>query len=139
MKEGVYLIANNAKKGVLNAAGNPILPLDFDQIQVENKDFFIVTKDKLSGIMRANGDTFLSLKYSEVAIDWEEQKVFVKGKNAHPIYLWAKQSFGTSAEPKWNFHKYLVDKEGRVVDYYYSITNPTSSKIKRSIKKILED
>ena len=79
LKEGVYLIANNTKKGVLNAAGNPILPLDFDQIQVENKDFFIVTKDKLSGIMRANGDTFLSLKYSEVAIDWEEQKVFVKG------------------------------------------------------------
>ena len=69
-------------------------------------------------------------------------KMVVKGKDASPLYKFLsdkKLNGKVSSKPKWNFHKYLVDKEGRVVDYYYSITNPTSSKIKRSIKKILED
>lgn len=70
------------------------------------------------------------------------EKTVVKGKDASPLFkfLSDKNLNGkVSSKPKWNFHKYLVDKEGRVVDYYYSITNPTSSKIKRSIKKILAD
>ena len=33
------------------------------------------------------------------------EKVTVKGKNAHPVYLWARESHGSAAEPKWNFHK----------------------------------
>ena len=36
-------------------------------------------------------------------------KYDVKGKNAHPIFLWAKKSFGNSTVPKWNFHKILVN------------------------------
>ncbi|MFK8006050.1 MAG: glutathione peroxidase [Saprospiraceae bacterium] len=70
------------------------------------------------------------------------EKTVVKGKDASPLYKFLsdkKLNGKVSSKPKWNFHKYLVDKEGKVVDYYYSITNPTSNKIKRSIKKILED
>ncbi|MFK7773390.1 MAG: glutathione peroxidase [Saprospiraceae bacterium] len=70
------------------------------------------------------------------------EKTVVKGKDASPLFKFLsdkKLNGKVSSKPKWNFHKYLVDKEGKVVDYYYSITNPTSSKIKRSIKKILED
>jgi hypothetical protein len=74
------LVENNSKTGLLNSLGKPILPIAFDQIQVENKDFFIVVKDGLSGVMRANGDVFLPLNYSQVAIDWNEQKVFVKSQ-----------------------------------------------------------
>ena len=70
------------------------------------------------------------------------EKTVVKGNDASPLYKFLsdkKLNGKVSSKPKWNFHKYLVDKEGRVVDYYYSITNPTSSKIKKSIKKILAD
>ncbi len=70
------------------------------------------------------------------------EKTVVKGKDASPLFKFLsdkKLNGKVSSKPKWNFYKYLVDKEGRVVDYYYSITNPTSSKIKRSIKKILAD
>ena len=80
LKEGFYLVENNSKTGLLNSLGKPILPIAFDQIQVEQKDFFMVTKDGFSGVMRANGDVFLPLQYSQIAIDWIEQKVFVKGK-----------------------------------------------------------
>ena len=61
----------------------------------------------------------------------------VKGENAHEIYKWAKISYGKSAVPKWNFHKILINKEGKIQDTYSSLTNPTSKKIMNEIEKIL--
>ena len=64
-------------------------------------------------------------------------KYDVKGDNAHPIYLWAKENFGGSAVPKWNFHKILINKDGKIEDTYGSITNPMSNKLVKRIEKIL--
>ena len=64
-------------------------------------------------------------------------KYDVKGSNAHPIYLWAKETYGNSAVPKWNFHKILINKEGKIEDTYFSLTNPLSNKIKKKIEQIL--
>ena len=61
----------------------------------------------------------------------------VKGKNAHPIYIWAMDNFGKSAIPKWNFHKILINKEGKIQKTYSSFTNPMSNKIIGEIEKIL--
>ena len=65
-------------------------------------------------------------------------KYNVKGKEAHPIYIWAKETYGNSAVPKWNFHKILINKEGKVQDTYASFTNPMSSKITKQIDKIIK-
>ena len=64
-------------------------------------------------------------------------KVDVKGKNAHPIYVWAKDNFGKSAVPKWNFHKILINTDGKIQDTYSSLTKPNSKKITQEIEKIL--
>ena len=64
-------------------------------------------------------------------------KVEVKGENAHPIYLWAKENFGKSAVPKWNFHKILINIDGKIQETYSSLTSPTSKKITNEIEKIL--
>lgn len=64
-------------------------------------------------------------------------KYDVKGSNAHPIYLWAKETFGKSTVPKWNFHKILINKEGKVEDTYLSFTNPLSNKITKKLEEIL--
>lgn len=67
-------------------------------------------------------------------------KVKVKGDDAIPLYqfLSKKELNGKlNSSPKWNFHKYLVNKDGEVVDFYYTITNPNSSKVKRAIDKLL--
>jgi len=64
-------------------------------------------------------------------------KIKVKGDEAHEIYKWALKNFGKSAEPKWNFHKILISKEGKIVDTYSSFTKPTSKKIVDEIEKIL--
>ena len=62
----------------------------------------------------------------------------VKGSNAHEIFKWAQNNFGKSAVPKWNFHKILINKEGKVENTYNSFTKPTSKKIISDIEKILE-
>lgn len=61
----------------------------------------------------------------------------VKGDNAHAIYKWAMNNHGKSAVPKWNFHKILIGKDGKVVDTFVSFTSPTSKKITKAIDKIL--
>ena len=64
-------------------------------------------------------------------------KFDVKGKNAHPIYLWAIENHGKSTIPKWNFHKILINKEGKIEETYASFTNPMSKKIINKIEEIL--
>ena len=61
----------------------------------------------------------------------------VKGDNAHDIFKWAKKNYGKSAVPKWNFHKILINKEGKVEDTFTSFTNPISKKIIKKIEQIL--
>tara|TARA_Y100000591_G_scaffold310460_1_gene312843 strand:- start:523 stop:1068 length:546 start_codon:yes stop_codon:yes gene_type:complete len=61
----------------------------------------------------------------------------VKGENAHELFKWAKNNHGNSAIPKWNFHKILVNKEGKIEDTFSSFTKPLSNKIKNRIENIL--
>ena len=62
----------------------------------------------------------------------------VKGDNAHEIYKWAKENYGKSAVPKWNFYKILINKEGKIEDTYASLTKPTSKKITGKIESLLD-
>ena len=64
-------------------------------------------------------------------------KVDVKGKNAHELYSWAKENYGNSTVPKWNFHKILINKEGKIQDTFNSFINPLSDKITKEIELIL--
>ncbi len=61
----------------------------------------------------------------------------VKGDNAHPFYIWAKENHGKAAVPKWNFHKIIVGKDGKIYDTFSSMTNPVSKKFIYSIETAL--
>ena len=70
------------------------------------------------------------------------EKVMVRGKEAHPLFkfLADKKLNGTvSSTPRWNFHKYLVNRKGEVVEYFYPFTKPTSSKMKKKIQRLLNE
>tara|TARA_B100002051_G_C16732991_1_gene639417 strand:- start:2243 stop:2800 length:558 start_codon:yes stop_codon:yes gene_type:complete len=67
------------------------------------------------------------------------EKVIVKGDNAHPFFKWAKNNHGKSAIPKWNFHKIVISKDGKVADTFASITKPTSKKFINTIEKLIKD
>ena len=64
-------------------------------------------------------------------------KYDVKGEKAHPIYLWAKENYGKSTIPKWNFHKILINREGKIEDTFSSLTKPLSEKLVNKIEEIL--
>tara|TARA_B100000941_G_C28302910_1_gene447424 strand:+ start:199 stop:744 length:546 start_codon:yes stop_codon:yes gene_type:complete len=61
----------------------------------------------------------------------------VKGENSHEIFKWAEKNYGKSAIPKWNFHKILINKEGKIEDTYNSFTKPMSKKITSKIESLL--
>ncbi|WP_211359302.1 glutathione peroxidase [Bizionia myxarmorum] len=64
------------------------------------------------------------------------EKVDVKGDNQHPLYKWlTNQSLNgsSSSTVKWNFQKYLVDGNGQLVNYYFSVTSPLSGKITKHL------
>lgn len=61
-------------------------------------------------------------------------KVHVKGAEAHPFYRWAVRTLGAPAKPRWNFHKYLVSPDGRLVDWFSTVTSPTSERVVRAVE-----
>ena len=65
------------------------------------------------------------------------EKNDVKGDNAHAIYLWAKKNFGNSTIPKWNFHKILINKSGKIQNTYNSFIKPMSKKLINDLELIL--
>ncbi len=67
------------------------------------------------------------------------EKIDVIGKNAHPFYKWAKKNYGIGAIPKWNFHKIIIGKNGKVADTFASFTKPTSSKFIKAIEKEIKN
>jgi len=67
-------------------------------------------------------------------------KVRVRGPYAHPLYQFfadRKQNGKLNSVPRWNFHKFLIDREGLVVDFFYPFTKPTSGKIRKKISRLL--
>ena len=65
------------------------------------------------------------------------EKINVIGKNSHPFYKWAKKDFGVGAIPKWNFHKIIIDKNGKVIDTFASFTKPSSAKFIKVIEDLI--
>ncbi|MDP3611027.1 MAG: glutathione peroxidase, partial [Rubrivivax sp.] len=61
--------------------------------------------------------------------------VAVRGKGAHPLFLQLAQATGQS--PGWNFNKYLVDRQGKVIAHFGSTTSPTSGSLTSAIEKAL--
>ena len=66
-------------------------------------------------------------------------KQAVTGDAAHPFFSWISGVLGMGSAPKWNFHKYLVDKQGNPVDFYLSTTAPDSDKITTEIERLIKE
>ena len=67
------------------------------------------------------------------------EKVSVTGDDAHSFFAWAKKNYGSSAVPKWNFHKIIIGRDGKVVETFSSITKPTSKKFISAIEKEIKN
>lgn len=68
------------------------------------------------------------------------EKIRVRGPYADPLYKFfadKKQNGKLNSVPRWNFHKFLINKAGLVTDFFYPFTKPTSSKIRKKIARLL--
>lgn len=64
-------------------------------------------------------------------------KTDVKGANAHPFFVWAAEQAGFLGRPRWNFHKYLIGRDGRFRTWFSTMTNPSAPKVAAAITKAL--
>ncbi|WP_367178450.1 glutathione peroxidase [Aquidulcibacter sp.] len=64
-------------------------------------------------------------------------KYAVRGPSAHPFYRNALSVLGSKAEPKWNFHKILIGKDGRPVATFASAVTPQSTELGQAITNAL--
>jgi glutathione peroxidase len=66
-------------------------------------------------------------------------KTDVTGAQAHPFYQWARTQMGSRAVPQWNFHKLLLDRNGRLIAAFPSNVTPTSDQLRTAINAALGD
>ena len=62
-------------------------------------------------------------------------KTVVTGAKANPLYLQLRQATGVS--PRWNFHKYLVGRDGRVIEQFASATEPMGRTLTKAVEMAL--
>ena len=106
----------------------------------KNKDFLVigVPSNQFGGQEPGSNEDIKNFCETNFNITFPiTDKVDVKGKNAHTIYKWAKENYGISTVPKWNFHKILINKNGKIQNTYNSFTDPMSKKIISEIELIL--
>lgn len=112
--------------------------------EMEGEDFEILAfpSNDFGGQEPLEGEAIQS--FCEVNYDTHFRvfdKIRVRGEYAHPLFKFLankKQNGYVSASPRWNFHKYLINRKGEVVDFFYPFTKPNSSKVKKRILKHLK-
>jgi glutathione peroxidase len=65
-------------------------------------------------------------------------KAAVKGPNAHPFYKWAADARPKDV-PRWNFHKYLVGRDGYIAEAFAETVEPSDTRVKTAIARALAD
>lgn len=65
-------------------------------------------------------------------------KTDVVGPRAHPFYQWARATLGDEAAPRWNFHKYLIGSDGRLVSSFSTTVAPSDRKMDAAIREALK-
>jgi len=61
----------------------------------------------------------------------------IKGESAHPLYKWITNNISVIGQPRWNFHKFLISKDGKVLNWFSSMTSPTSEGLLKQLEQAL--
>ena len=114
---------------------------ELQQLYINNQDKIVVIGVPCNqfGYQEPGNEKQISLFCSEkynVTFPLTE-KLKVRGSEQHMLYAWLTSKFlngSKNSSVKWNFQKYLVSPDGNLVDYWYSLTSPSSSKITNYLK-----
>ncbi len=140
-KNKVLLIVNTASQCGLTPQMNDLVQLkkgfeglDFEILAFPSNDF--------GGQEPLEGEGIIQFCENYGANFHTFDKIRVRGPYAHPLYQFLaekKQNGKLSSVPRWNFHKFLIDRRGQVVDFFYPFTKPTSSKVKKRISRLINE
>ena len=64
-------------------------------------------------------------------------KINIREKPIHPVYEWltnSEMNGWNDSKPRWNFYKYLIDEEGKLIKLFGSSTSPLSKEITQALK-----
>ena len=64
-------------------------------------------------------------------------KAHVKGRNAVPLFQWLAAEAGALGQPRWNFYKYVIGRDGRLAAWFGSVTKPGSPRLRQAIEHTL--
>ena len=64
-------------------------------------------------------------------------KVPVKGRAAHPLFRWLGEQGGLLSRPRWNFYKYVIGRDGRLLTWFGSTTAPGSPRLRAAVEGAL--
>jgi len=140
-KDKVLLIVNTASQCGFTPQLKDLVEL---KTRFKDKDFEILAfpSNDFGGQEPLEGEAIVTFCESFGANFPIFDKIRVRGPYAHPLYKFfsdKKENGKLSSVPRWNFHKFLIDKEGKVTDFFYPFTKPNSSKIKKKIERLLAD
>jgi glutathione peroxidase len=94
-----------------------------------------VPSNDFGGQEPGSSSEILEFCETNFAVDFPlTEKVKVTGDDAHPFFRWAAKEMGPLAKPRWNFHKYLIAPDGRLVDWFSTVTSPDSASVSRAIE-----
>jgi glutathione peroxidase len=140
-KDKVLLIVNTASQCGFTPQLKDLVEL---KTRFKDKDFEILAfpSNDFGGQEPLDGEAIVTFCESFGANFPIFDKIRVRGPYAHPLYKFfsdKKENGKLSSVPRWNFHKFLINKEGKVTDFFYPFTKPNSSKIKKKIERLLAD
>lgn len=64
-------------------------------------------------------------------------KCHVKGAETTPLFRWLATQGGLLAHPRWNFFKYIIDREGRLSTWFSSLTSPDSRRVRDAVSRVI--
>jgi len=136
----VLLIVNTASKCGLTPQLKEMQEL-YDSFKGQDFEILAFPSNNFGGQEPLEGkqiEEFCSLEYRTTFPLFD--KIDVIGDNCDPLYAFLsskKENGKVNISPKWNFQKYLINKQGEVIDYFLPITSPTSSSVIKKIQKLL--
>ncbi|MBX7198265.1 MAG: glutathione peroxidase [Rhodospirillaceae bacterium] len=65
-------------------------------------------------------------------------KHHVRGRDADPLFRWLAQEGGLLARPLWNFHKYLIARDGGLAGWFSSLTPASAGRFRRKVRRLLD-
>jgi len=138
-KDKVLLIVNTASQCGFTPQLKDLVEL---KNEFKDKDFEILAfpSNDFGGQEPLEGRELATFCEETELINPTFDKIRVRGPYAHPLYQFfanKKQNGNLKSVPRWNFHKFLINKEGVVTDFFYPFTKPTSGKIKKKIARLI--